>query len=82
MTGLLVIGLVLLMVGMARTAGEMATAPVEGRIVLPAGARVLEMAPHGDALYLRVEEPGGGQAILLLDKAKKPVGRWAVEPAR
>lgn len=83
MTGLLVIGLILLVVGMARTARDMTPpAPGEGRIALPAGARVLEMAPHGDALYLRIEEADGGQAILLLDKAKKPVGRWALEPAR
>jgi hypothetical protein len=82
MTGLLAIGLVLLVVGMARTARELSAAPVDGRIALPAGTRVLEMAPHGEALYLRVEEPGGGQAILLLDQAKKPVGRWTLEPAR
>ena len=81
MTGLLVIGLILLVVGMARTAGEMAPPPADGRIALPAGARVLEMAPDGEQLYLRIEEPGGGQAILLLDKAKKPVGRWALETA-
>jgi hypothetical protein len=82
MTGLLVIGLILLVVGMARTAGEMTPPPVNGRIALPAGARVLEMAPSGDALYLRIEEPGGGQAILLLDGSKKQVGRWSLEPAR
>ena len=82
MTGLLVIGLILLVVGMARTAGELAPPTVDGRIALPQGARVLEMAPNGEQLYLRIEEAGGGQAILLLDKAKKPIGRWALEPAR
>ncbi len=83
MTGLLVVGLVLLVVGMARTAGELTSPPAgEGRIALPQGARVLEMAPDGERLYLRIEEPGGGQAILLLDEAKKPIGRWTLEPAR
>lgn len=83
MTGLLAVGLVLLVVGMARTAGELgASAPGAGRIALPEGARVLEMAPQGDALYLRIEERDGGQAILLLDKSKRTVGRWALEPER
>jgi hypothetical protein len=83
MTGLLVVGLVLLVVGMARTAGELAPPPAgEGHIALPQGARVLEMAPSGEQLYLRIEEPGGGQAILLFDKSRKRVGRWSLEPAR
>lgn len=82
MTGLLVVGLILLVVGMARTAGELRPPPPgEGRIALPAGARVLEMAPDGDRLYLRIEEPDGGQAILLLDASKQVVGRWALEAA-
>lgn len=81
MTTLLVAGLVLLVVGMARTAKELgADAPAAGRIALPPGARVLEMAPEGDRLYLRIEEPDGRQAILLLDEAKRPVGRWELEP--
>ena len=82
MTGLLVIGLILLVVGMARTAGEMTAPPADGRIALPAGARVLEMAPADGRLYLRIEEADGGQAILLLDQAKQPIGRWSLEPAR
>jgi hypothetical protein len=82
MTGLLVVGLVLLVVGMARTASELAPPAGEGHIALPQGARVLEMAPSGEQLYLRVEELGGGQAILLFDKSKKRIGRWSLEPSR
>lgn len=82
MTTLLVVGLILLLIGMARTARDLSGPVGEGRIALPAGARVLEMAPAGDGLYLRVEEADGGQAILLLDKAKQQVGRWSLEPAR
>lgn len=80
MTTLLVVGLIVLVVGMARTAGELSEAPAAGRIALPSGARVLEMAPDGDRLYLRIEERDGRQAILLFDAAKRPVGRWELEP--
>lgn len=96
MTVLLVAGLVLLVVGIARTAGEMgrddATAtPAPARlssfgdlhIALPPGHRLDSLTAAGERLYLRTTGPDGGAAVLTVDAADgRLLGRILLEPER
>lgn len=80
MTTLLVAGLVLLVVGMARTANEFDRGFGEARIALPDGARVVETAATDDRLFLRLEEAGGARSILVFDLQRKALlGRIRLE---
>jgi len=66
MTTLLVLGLILLVVGLARTAGELGRGIGEVRVELPAGARIEEASLDGERLLLRLSGPGAGERTLLL----------------
>ena len=88
MTLLLVAGLVLLVVGLARTAGELsatAPAPLPGfpdlELTLPAGMRIVETTAAGTRLYVRAEDAGGRGVIFVVDaEAGQVVGRIRVTP--
>ena len=80
MTALLVAGLVLLAVGMLRTAGDMVrpespSAPAAARslplgdvkLPLPAGVRVVEMTTGEGRLYLRAADEAGSETIYVID---------------
>ncbi len=53
----------------AAAAGLAAQEPVEGRITIPAGHRVVSTALDGDRALLRLEAPGGASVLLLVDLA-------------
>lgn len=88
MTALLVAGLVLLIVGMARTAGELgrggAAAPAgfgELRLPVPAGARLEGVTADGGRLYLDIRDNGGRSQLLVVDAAEgRLLGRIVLEP--
>jgi len=89
MTVLLVGGLVLLIVGMARTAGELgrgeAVAVPSGfgelRLTLPPGARLESVTAGGDRLYLRLAAADGKTELLVVDAARgRLLGRIVLEP--
>lgn len=85
MTGLLVIGSILLVVGMIRTSGKMveeaeaeqaarqsveAAGPRgEHHVALPAGTRLVSIAADGGLLYLHLVDAAGRPRILVLDAA-------------
>lgn len=95
MTALLVAGLVLLAVGMARTAGKMTrsenpTASVadasvpfgELKLRLPAGVQIVEMTTGDGRLYLRTEDEAGLSVIYVIDgKDGRHLGRILLEAA-
>jgi hypothetical protein len=76
MTVLLLAGLVLLVLGLARTAGEMARGTAgEARLPgfpdivlrLPAGARIVETTAAGRLYYVRAEAPSGEGVVFIVD---------------
>jgi hypothetical protein len=57
-----------------------ATAPFEGRIVIPAGHRLISAALDGDRALIHIEAADGSVSLLLVDLASGAViGRYAVE---
>jgi hypothetical protein len=87
-----VMGVVILVgfaVVIATIAGRLAHREGEGPqaftappITIPKGARVAAMTAGEKRLVLRLELPGGGQEILILDLASgRPLGTIALEPA-
>jgi hypothetical protein len=67
---------------LARTGGEGPHAFSAPPIAIPKGARVAAMTAGANRLVLRLELPGGGQEILILDLASgRPLGTIALEPA-
>lgn len=56
---------------------------VEGRIALPAGARIVSQALSGERLSLQVEEQGGGRAFYIYDLAAgRVIARLAIEDTK
>lgn len=93
LTALLAAGLILLVVGLARTSGELgaddasvALAPAafgELRVGLPAGHRLASLAADGGRLYLRTVGPEGAAQVLVLDGAEgRLLGRILLDPAK
>jgi hypothetical protein len=86
-----VMGVVILVgfaVVIATIAGRLARRDGEGpqafsaAITIPKGARVAAMTTGENRLVLRLELPGGGQEILILDLASgRPLGTIALAPA-
>lgn len=53
-----------------------------GRLVLPAGARVMETALDGDRIALRIGLAGGGQRVVVIDaRTGRRIGTVDVVPA-
>lgn len=78
---LIVLGLGVLVYGIATKAGKLGDAPPtfdEATVTLPAGASVVEMRPDGDRLYLRLSAPGG-ERILVLDRDGNRLGEIKLE---
>jgi len=51
----------------------------EGRIELPAGARIVSQSLSGDRLSLQLELPDGSRAIYLYDTAaRRVIGKFAI----
>ena len=81
MTGLLVLGLVLLVVGMARTASEMGAAESPAAAAarpaafadieqaIPVGARITTMTAGEGRLFVGLIDADGRRSILVLDAA-------------
>jgi hypothetical protein len=54
-------------------------APIEGRVVIPAGQRIVATALDGDRALLTLSGPDGGTSFLLVDLATGAViGRYSV----
>jgi len=91
MTVLLVAGLVLLVVGLARTAGDMARGGEAATALagfpdvvlqLPAGARVVETSAAGRLYYVRAEDDAGRGVVFVVDtETGRLVGRIRLAPA-
>lgn len=95
---LLTLGVVVVVVAIVQRAGETggpapasasAQAPVtalpsfdKGRIVLPAGAEIVDMVAEGERLVLRLKLAGGGERLIILDMASgRPLGTVELERA-
>ena len=79
---LIVLGLGVVVYGIATKVGKSDDAPArfsEASVALPAGYEIVEMRPHGERLYLRLEGPDGPR-ILVLDARGRRVGEIAMEP--
>lgn len=67
---------------LARGDGGSVHAFAAAPIAIPKGARVAAMTAAANRLVLRLELPGGGQQILILDLASgRRLGTIALEPA-
>lgn len=67
LTGLLIVGMVLLVVGMLRTADEMAGGARELRVEVPPGHRLEDASLSGDRLLLRLRTEEGTARLLVID---------------
>ncbi len=74
MTTLLVIGLIALVVGVARTSGDLTESMAEAErvfgeieVALPAGDRVVDVGASGDRLAVRVADADGGERVIVVD---------------
>lgn len=82
---LILVAFAVVVTTIASRLGGMATPSAIGDtpIVLPEGARVLDMAAAGDRIVLRIALPDGGERLLFLDaRTGEPVGSRALQPAR
>lgn len=60
-----------------------AASPVEGRIAIPPGQRIVSTSLDGDRALLTLTAPDGATSLLLIDLASgATLGRYAVEPAQ
>ncbi len=82
---LLTVGVVVVVVAIVQRAGEVggpapatasSPAPVaalpgfdKARLVLPAGAEIVDMVAEGERLVLRLKLAGGGERLIILDMA-------------
>jgi len=81
MTTLLVVGLIVLVIGMARTAGDMSAQVGTRDVALPAGATVLETTAADGRLYLTLQHGDGRQSILVLNAQDgRPLGELRLVP--
>jgi hypothetical protein len=67
MTTLLIGGLILLMVGMARTAGEMSETVGDIEIALPADAEIVSMNVNDGRIYALVKLSDGNRSVLVYE---------------
>lgn len=82
MTVLLVLGLIAFVIGMARTAGELAEGPGAVDVAVPAGAEVVGSSAGDGRLYLTLRHPDGRQSILVLDADDgRPLGELTLVAA-
>lgn len=59
-----------------------AASPIDGRIVIPAGQRILASALDGDRALLTLSTPDGALSLLVIDLATgRELARYAVEEA-
>jgi hypothetical protein len=64
-----------------RTSRFSAALPVEGRVAIPIGARVVSTALDGDRALLTLSGPDGQTSLLLVDLADGAIlGRYAIAP--
>jgi hypothetical protein len=67
--------------GGTETGVQAAGAPIDARIALPAGTRVIASDLDGDRALLTVEAADGATSLLLVDLAAgEIVGRYALQP--
>lgn len=65
----------------ATTSAFSAASPVEGRIAIPSGYRIVESALDGERSLLTLAAPDGSTSLLLVDLTSgATLGRYAVEP--
>ncbi|HZD24717.1 MAG TPA: hypothetical protein VE631_00530, partial [Alphaproteobacteria bacterium] len=67
MTLALVAGLTLLVIGIARTSGELGKQIGTRTVTLPQGAELRQMAAGDGRLYLHLRHPDGHDSVLVLD---------------
>ncbi len=74
MTTLLVIGLIALVVGIARTSGDLSESMAaaervfgEIEVALPADDRVVDVSASGDRLSVRVADADGNERVIVFD---------------
>lgn len=67
MTTLLIVGLIVLVVGMVRTAGKIGAELGEIEVPVPAGATLIEVDADGGKLFLGLRHADGGQEIVVLE---------------
>lgn len=81
MTGLLVLGLILLAYGMVRTAGKMSADLGEVAVPVPEGADLVNVSADGGRLYVALRHADGTQEVLVLEaKSGRQVGRYRLTP--
>lgn len=79
MTTLLVIGLIVLVVGMARTTGEFSMQSGDRSVAIPAGSELMSASADDGRLYLLLHHDDGRRSILVLDAASgQRLGEMAV----
>ncbi len=74
---LIVIGLGILVYGIATKAGKLADGPATveaASVTLPEGATIVEMTSGEGRLYLHVEGPDAGQSIYIFDDRGRHLG--------
>jgi hypothetical protein len=72
---MIVVGVGVLIWGIATRLDLSKTPAVEGRVALPAGATVLDMTSSGDRLVLRVALPDRSERLIIVDLARgRPLG--------
>ena len=72
---MIVVGVGVLIWGIATRLDLTKAQPVDGRIALPAGAKVLDMTSSGDRLVLRVVLPDQSERLIIVDLARgRPLG--------
>lgn len=78
---LIIVGVVALGLVVARRASGPGL-PVDASVVLPAGAKLVEMTGWGNRLVLRATMPDGAERLLILDPAEaKLVGSLTLRSA-
>jgi len=67
--------------GAGRASRLSAASPIEGRVAIPAGHRIVATALDGDRALLTLAGPDGATSLLLVDLATGAVvGRYTVGP--
>ncbi len=85
MTALLVIGLIVLVVGMARTAGKLSRGDSvamvgEHRVTIPTGSRVQSVSADGGRLYVTLEGADGTTILILDGSTGQQLGAFRLGP--
>lgn len=83
MTTLLVIGLIALFVGIARTSKKLSESFSDVVVTVPADARIATFDVDDGRLYLRLEHADGRQSVMVLDAGSgRELGVISFEPAQ